>query len=197
MCNSARIKMQMNTEQTKETITLGGGCFWCIEAIYQELSGVIKVVSGYSGGKVTNPSYEQVCSGTTGHAEVIQITFNPEIITFKKILSVFFSIHDPTTTNRQGNDVGTQYRSVIFYHTSKQNKTALEVIEELNGVGTFENDIVTEVAPFKEFYEAENYHRDYFKLNTSQPYCKVVIQPKVENFRKNNRDNLKDFKLKL
>ncbi len=187
----------MNTEQTKETITLGGGCFWCIEAVYQELGGVIEVVSGYSGGKVINPSYEQVCSGTTGHAEVIQITFNPEIITFKKILNVFFSIHNPTTANRQGNDIGTQYRSVIFYHTLEQNQIALEVIEELNGAGTFENDIVTEVAPFKEFYEAENYHQDYFKLNASQPYCKVVIQPKVEKFRKNNRDNLKNVKLKL
>ena len=187
----------MNNEQTKEIITLGGGCFWCIEAIYQELNGVIKVVSGYSGGKVKNPSYEQVCSGITGHAEVLQITFNPEIITFKKILEVFFSTHDPTTMNRQGNDVGTQYRSVIFYHTPEQNQITLEVIKELDDAGTLKEPIVTEVAPFREFYEAENYHQDYFKLNASQPYCKINIQPKVDKFRKNNSNNLKNVKLKL
>ena len=187
----------MNTEQTKETITLGGGCFWCIEAIYQELKGVIEVVSGYSGGKVKNPSYEQVCSGKTGHAEVIQVTFNPEIITFKKILGVFFSTHDPTTLNRQGKDVGTQYRSVIFYHTQKQRQIALEVIKELNGAGILKDPIVTEISLFKEFYEAENYHQDYFKLNASKSYCKVIIQPKVEKFRENYANNLKDVKLKL
>jgi peptide-methionine (S)-S-oxide reductase len=188
---------KMNTEQTKETITLGGGCFWCIEAIYQELNGVIEAVSGYSGGKIKNPNYEQVCSGTTGHAEVIQVTFNPKIITFNKILEVFFSTHDPTTLNRQGNDVGTQYRSVIFYHTQKQKQIALEVIKELNGAGTLKNPIVTEVSSFKEFYEAENYHQDYFKLNASKSYCKVNIQPKVEKFRENYANNLKDIKLKL
>ncbi len=187
----------MNTEQTKETITLGGGCFWCIEAIYQELNGVIEAVSGYSGGKIKNPNYEQVCSGTTGHAEVIQVTFNPKIITFKKILEVFFSTHDPTTLNRQGNDVGTQYRSVIFYHTQKQKQITLEVIKELNDAGTLKNPIVTEVSSFKEFYEAENYHQDYFKLNASKSYCKVIIQPKVEKFRENYTNNLKDIKLKL
>ncbi|MHA1482933.1 MAG: peptide-methionine (S)-S-oxide reductase MsrA [Candidatus Heimdallarchaeaceae archaeon] len=187
----------MDTEQTKETITLGGGCFWCIEAIYQELNGVIEVVSGYSGGKVKNPSYEQVCSGKTGHAEVIQITFNPQIITFKKILEVFFSTHDPTTMNRQGNDVGTQYRSVIFYHTPEQNQITLEVIKELDDAESLKEPIVTEVAPFREFYEAENYHQDYFKLNASQPYCKINIQPKIDKLRKNNSNNLKNVKLKL
>ncbi|MHA1203005.1 MAG: peptide-methionine (S)-S-oxide reductase MsrA [Candidatus Heimdallarchaeaceae archaeon] len=187
----------MNTEQTKETITLGGGCFWCIEAIYQELNGVIEAISGYSGGKIINPSYEQVCSGTTGHAEVIQVTFNPKIITFKKILDIFFSTHDPTTPNRQGNDVGTQYRSIILYHTQKQNKITLDVIKELDATGNLKRAIVTEVAPFKEFYEAENYHQDYFKLNASKSYCKVIIRPKVEKFRENYADNLKDVKLKL
>lgn len=187
----------MNTEQTKETITLGGGCFWCIEAIYQELNGVIEAVSGYSGGKIKNPNYEQVCSGTTGHAEVIQVTFNPKIITFNKILEVFFSTHDPTTLNRQGNDVGTQYRSVIFYHTQKQKQITLEVIRELNDAGTLKDPIVTEISPFKEFYEAENCHQDYFKLNASKSYCKVIIQPKVEKFRENYTNNLKDIKLKL
>lgn len=187
----------MNTEQTKEIITLGGGCFWCIEAIYQELNGVIEAVSGYSGGKIKNPNYEQVCSGTTGHAEVIQVTFNSEIITFKKILGVFFSTHNPTTLNRQGNDVGTQYRSVIFYHTQKQNQITLGVIKELGDAGTFKDPIVTEISPFKKFYKAENYHQDYFKLNASQPYCKVIIQPKVDKFRENYANNLKDVKLKL
>ena len=187
----------MSIEQKKEAITLGGGCFWCIEAIYQELNGVTEVVSGYSGGEVEKPSYEQVCSGTTGHAEVVQVTFNPEIITFKKILLVFFSTHDPTTVNRQGNDVGTQYRSVIFYHTPNQNQIAQEVIKELDDAGGLKGPIVTEVAPFREFYEAENYHQDYFKLNASQPYCKVIIQPKVEKLRKDNANSLKDVKLKL
>ena len=187
----------MNIEQKKEMTTLGGGCFWCIEAIYQELSGVLKVVSGYSGGKVENPTYEQVCSGTTGHVEVIQITFNPEIITFKKILEVFFSTHNPTTVNRQGNDVGTQYRSVIYYHTPKQNQIAREVIKKLNDAGNLKGPIVTEVTPLREFYEAEKYHQGYFNLNASQPYCKVNIQPKVEKFREGYADNLKDVKLKL
>ncbi len=187
----------MNTEQTKETITLGGGCFWCIEAIYQGLNGVVEVVSGYSGGKVEKPSYEQVCSGTTGHAEVVQVTFNPEIVTFKKILEVFFSTHDPTNVNRQGNDIGIQYRSVIFYHTQKQNQITLEVIKELNDTGNLKGSIVTEVASFIEFYEAENYHQDYFKLNASKSYCKVIIQPKVEKFRENYANDLKNVKLKL
>ena len=189
--------MKMNSNESKEIVTLGGGCFWCIEAIFQELEGVNEVISGYSGGSVQNPSYEQVCSGSTGHAEVIQVVFNPEIITFKKILEVFFSTHDPTTLNRQGNDVGTQYRSVIFYHTSEQKIIAQEAIDELNSSGNYKGSIVTELSAFTEFYEAENYHQEYFKINASQPYCKVIIQPKIEKFRKKYVNNLKITKLKL
>ena len=185
----------MNDIEKKEIVTLGGGCFWCIEAIYKELKGVIDVVSGYSGGKVKKPTYEQVCSGTTGHAEVIQITFNPEIITFKKILEIFFSTHDPTTLNRQGNDVGTQYRSIILYHTEKQKEESLEFIKQINESKSLSRKIVTEVVPFKEFYKAEEYHQNYFKLNTTQAYCKVIIEPKVNKFKKNYGDILKDFKL--
>lgn len=187
----------MNIIEKNETVTLGGGCFWCIEAIYKELNGIINVISGYAGGTVKNPTYEQVCSGTTGHAEVIQIMFNPEIITFKKILEIFFSTHDPTTLNRQGNDIGTQYRSIILYHTQKQKEESLDVIREINDRGDLGKPIVTEVIPFKEFYKAEEYHQNYFKLNTKQPYCKIVIEPKVNKFKKNYADILKDVKLKL
>ncbi|MBY9000268.1 MAG: peptide-methionine (S)-S-oxide reductase MsrA [Candidatus Heimdallarchaeota archaeon] len=187
----------MNDNGLKEIVTLGGGCFWCIEAIFQELNGVEEAISGYSGGSVENPSYEQVCSGATGHAEVVQVAFNPKKITFKKILEVFFSTHNPTTLNRQGNDVGTQYRSVIFYHTPEQRRIAKEMIDELNSSGSLEGSIVTELSAFSVFYKAEDYHQEYFKINASQPYCKVIIQPKVEKLRENYVDNLKNVKLKL
>lgn len=170
--------------QRKEIATLGGGCFWCLEAIFTELRGVEKVESGYSGGSVPNPSYEQVCTGKTGHAEVIQITFDPEIISLRELLEVFFTIHDPTTPNRQGSDVGTQYRSAIFYHAPEQEKIAREVIEELEKTKVWDAPIVTEITPFKAFYPAEEYHREYFERNPEQPYCRIVIAPKVAKFRK-------------
>lgn len=170
--------------QRKEIATLGGGCFWCSEAIFTELRGVEKVASGYSGGNVPNPSYEAVCTGKTGHAEVIQITFDPEIISFRELLEVFFTIHDPTTLNRQGSDVGTQYRSAIFYHAPEQEKIAREVIAELEKANVWDAPIVTEITPFKAFYPAEEYHREYFERNPEQPYCRIVIAPKVAKFRK-------------
>lgn len=170
--------------QRKEIATLGGGCFWCLEAIFTELRGVEKVESGYSGGSVPNPSYEQVCTGKTGHAEVIQITLDPEIISLRELLEVFFTIHDPTTLNRQGSDVGTQYRSAIFYHAPEQEKIAREVIAELEKAKVWDAPIVTEITPFEAFYPAEEYHREYFERNPEQPYCRIVIAPKVAKFRK-------------
>ncbi len=164
-------------------ITLGGGCFWCLEAVFVDLKGVNKVESGYSGGNQDNPTYEQVCSGSTGHAEVVQITYNPDIISTKDILGVFFDAHDPTTLNRQGNDIGTQYRSVIFYHTEEQRNTAQNLIKTLNNSQIWTNPIVTEVFPLEKFFKAENYHQNYFKLNTSQSYCKVIIEPKVTKIK--------------
>lgn len=176
---------------TYEIASLGGGCFWCLEAIYDQLRGVQDVVSGYSGGHAENPTYEAVCSGRTGHAEVVQITFDPEIISFKEILDVFFTIHDPTTLNRQGADVGTQYRSVIFYHSPDQKDVAEETIHELNREGIWSKPIVTEVSPFEVFYPAEDYHQEYFQRNPYQGYCRVVIEPKVVKFRKQYLDRLK------
>ena len=176
---------------TKETITLGGGCFWCTEAVFEELKGVTKVESGYSGGTVPNPSYEQVCSGNTGHAEVSQITFDPKVIALKDILDVFFTVHDPTTLNRQGNDVGTQYRSVIFYRNDQQKAVAQQVIKEIEAAKLWDGKIVTELAPFKAFYKAEDYHQEYFRLHGGQPYCQAVIAPKVAKFRQHFRDKLK------
>lgn len=170
--------------KNSEIITLGGGCFWCLEAVFVELQGVTKVVSGYAGGSVPNPSYEQVCSGATGHAEVTQVTFDPEVISTKEILSIFFGIHDPTTLNRQGNDVGTQYRSVIFYHNEQQKEIAQILINELNESHIWANPIVTEVVPLDSFYRAEDYHQEYYKYNSQQPYCQVVIAPKLAKFRK-------------
>jgi peptide-methionine (S)-S-oxide reductase len=177
--------------QGKEIATLAGGCFWCLEAVYDELNGVEDVASGYSGGKMPNPSYEMVCTGTTGHAEVVQITFDPKVISFKEILEVFFTIHDPTTLNRQGPDVGTQYRSAIFYHTSEQKMVAEQVIAELDAASIWDAPIVTELKPFEKFYAAEDYHQEYFKRNSSQPYCRVVIAPKVAKFRKHFLDKLR------
>ncbi len=170
--------------QPREMATLAGGCFWCLEAVFSELEGVDKVVSGYSGGTVPNPSYSEVCTGNTGHAEVVQITFDPRIISFRELLEVFFTIHDPTTLNRQGADVGTQYRSAIFYHTPQQERIAKEVIEELDAANIWGAPIVTEVMQFKVFYQAEDEHQDYFRRNPDQPYCRVVIEPKVARFRK-------------
>jgi len=176
---------------TTETITLGGGCFWCTEAVFEELKGVTKVESGYSGGTVPNPSYEQVCSGDTGHAEVSQVTFDPKIISLKQILEVFFTVHDPTTLNRQGNDVGTQYRSVIFYRNDEQKAVAQQVIREITAENIWDGKIVTELAPFKAFYKAEDYHQEYYRLHGAQPYCRFVIEPKVAKFRKKFQDLLK------
>ena len=177
--------------QDREIATLAGGCFWCLEAIYDELRGVEDVVSGYSGGSVPNPSYEMVCTGTTGHAEVVQITFDSKVISFKQILRVFFTIHDPTTLNRQGPDVGTQYRSAIFYHSPEQKATAEQLIAELEASRVWDRPIVTKVTPFEDFYPAESHHQEYFKRNPDQAYCRIVIAPKVAKFRKRYLDELK------
>jgi peptide-methionine (S)-S-oxide reductase len=175
----------------KEVITLGGGCFWCLEAVYDQLKGVTDVVSGYAGGHIPNPTYQAVCSGTTGHAEVVQVTFDPEVISLGQILDVFFTIHDPTTLNRQGADVGTQYRSAIFYHTPEQKQTAEQKIAELKDAGLWANPIVTELTPVETFYAAEEYHQEYFARNPYQGYCQVVIAPKVAKFRKEYLEQLK------
>ncbi|CAG1005073.1 Peptide methionine sulfoxide reductase MsrA 2 [Methanosarcinales archaeon] len=175
----------------QEIATIGGGCFWCLEAIFGELHGVEKVVSGYSGGDMPNPSYQEICTGTTGHAEVVQITFDPMIISFKELLEVFFIIHDPTTLNRQGADVGTQYRSVIFYHTKEQEKVARDMIAKIDLEKIWGAPIVTELTPFTVFYPAEKYHQEYFQRNSDQMYCRVVITPKLASFRKKFFDKLK------
>jgi peptide-methionine (S)-S-oxide reductase len=174
-----------------EKATLGGGCFWCTEAVYLELKGVVDVKPGYSGGHVKNPSYREVCNETTGHAEVVQITFDPEIVSFSEILEVFFVTHDPTTLNRQGNDVGTQYRSAIFYHSEQQKQTAQKIIFSLEKEKVYNNPIVTEVTAFSAFYPAEDYHINYFARNKNQPYCQFVVAPKVEKFRKVFKEKMK------
>ncbi len=174
-----------------ETATLGGGCFWCLEAVYDQLKGVVDVVSGYSGGHVPNPTYEQVCSKTTGHAEVVQVAFDPDVIGFGDILDVFFTIHDPTTLNRQGNDIGPQYRSVIFYHSPEQKQAAEEKIAALEAAGIWDAPIVTEVTAFEAFYPAEEYHQEYFSRNPDQGYCVFVIAPKVAKFRQKYFGKLK------
>jgi len=174
-----------------DTATFGTGCFWCTEAVFQELKGVLKVTSGYSGGNVRNPSYEEVCSGTTGHAECLQIIYDPKAISFDELLEVFWEAHDPTTLNRQGNDVGTQYRSVIFYHNPEQKKKAEEYKMKLDKSGAYNNPVVTEITAFSQFYAAENYHQDYYRLHGNQPYCSFVIRPKVEKFEKVFKDKLK------
>jgi len=175
----------------REVATLAGGCFWCLEAAFQDLKGVESVQSGYAGGRVANPSYEDVCTGTTGHAEVVQITFDPQIITFDDLLHVFFTIHDPTTVNRQGADVGTQYRSAIFYHSPEQKATAERVIAELQAGKLWDEPVVTELKPLEAFYPAEEYHRDYYRRNPNQGYCRAVIAPKVAKVRKLYFDRLK------
>ena len=174
-----------------ETITLGGGCFWCLEAVYDQLEGVLDVVSGYAGGHMPNPDYKTVCSGTTGHAEVVQVTFDPQEISLQEILEVFFSIHDPTTLNRQGADVGTQYRSAIFYHDREQKATAEQVMKALETAKIWNNSIVTEISALNTFYPAEDYHQEYFQRNPYQGYCRVVIAPKVAKFRQKYAQRLK------
>jgi peptide-methionine (S)-S-oxide reductase len=174
-----------------EMATLGGGCFWCLEAVYQEMIGVSEVRSGYAGGRRPDPSYAQVSSGATGHAEVVQVTFDPSVTSYREILQVFFSIHDPTTPNRQGADVGTQYRSVILYHSPEQQATATAMLGELNASGVFPSPVVTEVAPLEAFYPAEDYHQNYYRENPNQPYCRVVIDPKVAKFRARYFDKLR------
>jgi len=174
-----------------QAVTLGGGCFWCLHAAYSEIEGVVKVVSGYAGGTTGNPSYEQVCTGRTGHAEVVQVDFDSSVISYEEILDLFFVVHDPTTLNRQGADVGTQYRSAIFYHDKRQKEIAEKKIEALNSEGIWANPIVTELVPLEEFYAAEDYHQDYFKNNPNQSYCQVVINPKLRKIRSKFADKLK------
>lgn len=181
-------------EQNKkyETATLGGGCFWCTEAVYLEMKGVVKVIPGYSGGNIKNPAYREVTTGRTGHAEVVQITFDPQKASYADILEVFFSTHDPTTLNRQGNDVGTQYRSAVFYHTEEQKATAEQVIKWFETEKVYNDPVVTEVTPFSAFYVAEDYHHNYFARNKNQPYCQFVVAPKVEKFKKVFKEKLKE-----
>jgi len=177
---------------TQEIATLAGGCFWCLEAVFDQLKGVTSVESGYMGGRNPNPTYEQVCGGSTGHAEVVQVTFDPQVLSYRDLLAVFFTIHDPTTLNRQGNDVGTQYRSAIFFHSPEQERAAREVIANLDKEKLWRDPIVTEVAPASTFYVAETYHQEYYeRVGGSNPYCSFVIEPKVAKFRKKFFDRLK------
>jgi peptide-methionine (S)-S-oxide reductase len=178
-------------EQREETATLAGGCFWCLEAVFAELRGVARVVSGYAGGHVPNPTYTAVCHGTTGHAEVVQVTFDPQVVSFAELLEVFFTIHDPTTLNRQGGDIGTQYRSAIFYHSPEQKEIAAQLISQFDAERIWDAPIVTEVEPLTVFYPAEDYHQEYFQNNQNQPYCRAVIAPKVSKFRQKYLEKLK------
>jgi peptide-methionine (S)-S-oxide reductase len=181
----------MTAQPDRELATLGGGCFWCLEPIFKDLKGVESVVSGYAGGTVPDPSYEQVCGGRTGHAEVVQIAFDPNEISFRDLLDVFFTIHDPTTKDRQGADVGPQYRSIILYHSPEQKGAAEQALADLEAKGVWHAPIVTEVAPLEKFYPAEEYHQDYFERNPRQRYCQIVIAPKVTKFRKEYLERLK------
>jgi len=185
------VAKKTNMTKNIETATLANGCFWCTEAIFQRLKGVESVVSGYTGGDIKSPTYSEVSSGTTGHAEAIEIKFNPNIISFQEILDVFFSTHDPTTLNRQGYDVGTQYRSAIFYHSENQKEVAEKFIKALTDAKVFDKKIVTQIVPFKEFYKAESYHQNYYNNNKNQGYCRAVINPKLEKFIKKYKDKLK------
>jgi peptide-methionine (S)-S-oxide reductase len=191
--NKNKVHMQEEnlTGKKTDTATFGTGCFWCTEAIFQELKGVLKVTSGYSGGKTVKPSYEEVCSGTTGHAECLQIVYDPAKITFDELLEVFWESHDPTSLNRQGKDIGTQYRSVIFYHNEQQKHKAEHYKAELGKSGAYDKPILTELASFTKFYPAGDYHQDYYRLHGSQPYCHLVIRPKIEKFEKAFRNKLK------
>ena len=175
----------------EEIATLAGGCFWCMEAVYKEVKGVQRVISGYTGGKKENPTYEQVCNDNTGHAEAVDITFSPDVISYHEILEIFFTVHDPTTINRQGNDTGTQYRSAVFFHNEAQKMIAEQVIKEINAAHIWNSPIVTELKPYKKFFSAEDYHRDYFERNPQQSYCQVIIAPKVAKFRKKWESKLK------
>lgn len=174
-----------------ETATLAAGCFWCVEAVFDDLAGVQDVVSGYSGGHTENPTYKEVCSESTGHAEVVNISFDPEELSYRDLLRIFFTVHDPTTLNRQGGDIGTSYRSAIFYHSDDQRQTANEVIDEINAEKLYDDPIVTEVTPFDKFWPAEDYHQEYFANNPSQPYCAAVVAPKVAKFRQKFASRLK------
>lgn len=186
-----QLQGNMNMKAIEEVATFGGGCFWCVEAIYERVAGVQSVTSGYSGGNVKNPDYKQVTTGLTGHAEVVQIKYDPEIISFYELLEIFFKTHDPTTLNRQGADVGTQYRSIVLYHSEAQKSQAEEIISDLNEAGVYANPIVTQVVPFEKFYEAEDYHQEYYENNPNQGYCRMVIQPKLEKFEKVFKEKLK------
>lgn len=188
--NTRHSSSQANNEGV-DTLTLGGGCYWCVEAVYELLDGVLKVESGFSGGFVKNPSYKEVCNGSTGHAEVVQITFDRSKTSLDEILKVFFTVHDPTTLNRQGADIGTQYRSVIFYRNEEQKNAAQSIIKALNTENVYGKSVVTEVKPFEVFYKAEDYHQNYYNQNKSQPYCQMVIQPKIEKFEKLFKERIK------
>lgn len=179
-----------NLPQGTEVATFGAGCFWCVEAVFQNLKGVYNCKSGYSGGEVDNPTYKQICTGTTGHAEVIQITYNPEVITFRELLEIFWQTHDPTSLNKQGNDVGTQYRSVIFYHSENQKKEAELYKQKLNDSNIFDKLVVTEISPSEKFYEGEDYHQNYYNNNSSESYCSYVIKPKMDKMKKLFADKL-------
>jgi peptide-methionine (S)-S-oxide reductase len=176
--------MNIEMNDSLEVATLAGGCFWCVEAVYGNVNGVTKVESGYAGGFIKNPSYKEVCNETTGHAEAIQVYFDPHIVSFSQLLEIFFVVHDPTTLNRQGPDAGTQYRSAVFYHNEKQKELAMKAIQAINETGEWGANAVTEVTEFTNFYKAENYHQDYYALNGEQPYCRVMITPKLEKFKK-------------
>jgi len=193
--NVEKLESKIMAEETKvkglDTITLGAGCFWCVEAVFADIKGVHSVVSGYMGGEIKNPSYREVCTGRTGHAEVCQLAYNPKEISLDKILEVFWQTHDPTTLNRQGADVGTQYRSAVFYHNEEQKETATKIKKQLNDAQVFDDPIVTEIEGYSTFYPAEDYHQDYFALNGEQPYCRAVIRPKLDKFRKVYSDILK------
>lgn len=186
--------LDMATQDKLDTATFGAGCFWCVEAIFQNIEGVHQVFSGYAGGTTENPTYRDVCSGTTGHAEVCHIIFNPEKVSFIDLLEVFWQTHDPTTLNKQGGDVGTQYRSVVFYNNQEQKKLSEEYKDKLNASGAFDKPVVTEIKPLNKFFKAENYHQEYYNLNSNQPYCTFVIQPKLENFKKVFKEKLKKSK---
>ena len=190
----AQTMKTQNTSINSEQATFGAGCFWCVETVFSRVEGVQDVRSGYSGGHVKNPSYKEVCTGTTGHAEVCQLTFDPSKITYTELLEIFWKTHDPTTLNRQGNDIGTQYRSVVFYHNAEQKKVAEEMKDKLNIEGIWDNPVVTEIVSFTAFYPAEDYHNDYYEKNPSQPYCSFVITPKVEKFEKIFKDYLRESK---
>ena len=186
-----QIAMNQIPAENLDTATLGGGCYWCTEAQYQLLDGVVSVTSGFSGGHVKNPAYREVCNGNTGHAEVVQVIYDNRKLSFQDILEAFFAGHDPTQLNRQGNDIGTQYRSVIFYHNEQQHQTASDIKEKLNNSGAYQSPVVTEISPFTAFYKAEEYHQNYFNQNGDEPYCQFVVAPKVEKFKKVFKDKLK------